>query len=69
MLNKKPRDRITLPQIKKHPFFEGINWQMLERKLITPPVFLTLEDEDSAENGLHGADAEEKEFLNQLDGE
>ena len=42
---------------------------MLERKLITPPVFLTLEDEDSAENGLHGADAEEKEFLNQLDGE
>ena len=32
MLNKKPSARITIAHIKKHIFFEGLNWDKLAKK-------------------------------------
>jgi len=31
--------------MKLHPFFKSIKWTLLEKKLITPPVILTMEDD------------------------
>ena len=44
MLNKKPRERITIAQIKAHPFFKDINWKKLAERKVVPPVFLRMED-------------------------
>ena len=62
MLNKKPNQRITIAQMKQHPFFKSINWQRLERKQVPPPVLLTM-DEDDVEKELVPED-EEEQFLN-----
>jgi len=45
MLNKKPSERISIAQMKQHPFFSTINWTLLEKKQINPPVFLTMEED------------------------
>ena len=38
LLEKNPADRFTNPEfIKRHPFFEGIDWDALYRKKIPPP--------------------------------
>ena len=42
MLDKKPKKRITIQKLKTHPFFAEINWEMLLKKKIRPPVILTL---------------------------
>lgn len=38
LLTKKPSQRLTDPEmIKKHPFFSGIDWTLLQKKVLTPP--------------------------------
>lgn len=37
MLEKDPAERITIPQLKKHPFFSGMSWDDIFNKL-TPPI-------------------------------
>jgi len=32
--------------MRQHPFFKMISWTHLERKLISPPVILNMDDED-----------------------
>lgn len=65
MLNKKPRGRITIQQIKQHAFFRGFDWQLLLDKKVSPPVHLVKNEEDSnASDLLKGADDEEQAFLN-----
>lgn len=40
MLNKDPKKRPTLEQLMKDPFFDEIDWELLENKLIDPPSIL-----------------------------
>ena len=47
--------------MKQHPFFSSIHWTHLEKKLITPPVFLTMDEED--ERRADQDDDEEAKFL------
>ena len=49
MLNKKPRERITISQMKTHPFFNGINWKLLAERKVTPPPLSRLEEQDDTE--------------------
>ena len=52
--------------MKQHPFFAVINWSHLERKIITPPVILNMDDDEDGmkeEFGQQPEDEEEK-FLN-----
>ena len=46
MLNKNPKQRITIPEIKKHPFFAILDWNRLMRREITPPVLLSMDDDE-----------------------
>ena len=50
MLNKKPSARITINQMKQHPFFKSIDWNLLVKKRITPPVHLSMEEEEEGDN-------------------
>jgi len=45
-------------EIKRHPFFKGLDWARLERREMEPPVLLTMEDEP---------DNEELEYLKQVE--
>ena len=40
MLNKDPKKRPSMDQLKKDPFFEGIDWSKLEQKKYKPPTKL-----------------------------
>jgi len=64
MLQKKPGNRITIPQIKEHAFFGGLDWQKLYEKRIAPPIHLSLDGDGISEPVLAGADDEESAFLN-----
>jgi len=35
-MNKKPNKRLSIPQIKKHAFFKGINWDQVLLKKYEP---------------------------------
>lgn len=35
-MEKNPKKRLTMSEIKKHPFFSGIDWKKLERKEYEP---------------------------------
>jgi serine/threonine protein kinase len=48
MLNKDPKKRPTLDDLMKDPFFEGIDWDKLEKKQLQPPVVLKKEAKESA---------------------
>ena len=37
LIEKKPEKRIGIKEIKQHPWFSSINWQLLEKGLIPPP--------------------------------
>jgi len=63
MLNKKPSQRITIAQMKQHPFFATINWDLLAQKKIKPPVVLSMDDEDVQKEAAPDENEEEK-FLN-----
>ena len=49
--------------MKQHPFFSSIKWTLLEKKLINPPVILTMED-DLELKGKPFEKDEEAKFLN-----
>eukprot|EP00826_Nyctotherus_ovalis_P019162 TRINITY_DN1585_c0_g1_i2.p1 TRINITY_DN1585_c0_g1~~TRINITY_DN1585_c0_g1_i2.p1 ORF type:complete len:582 (+),score=143.91 TRINITY_DN1585_c0_g1_i2:687-2432(+) len=38
LLDRNPSTRITLPELKQHPFFEKINWDDVYHKKIVPPI-------------------------------
>lgn len=40
MLHKEPQRRPTIEQVKKDPFFSGINWDLLTLKRYRPPIKL-----------------------------
>jgi len=46
MLNKNPAKRITIPQVKEHPFFKTINWEDLAAQKVAPPLILSSKDCD-----------------------
>lgn len=50
--------------MKLHPFFKSIKWTLLEKKLITPPVILTMEDDLEQQRVKHLEEDEEAKFLN-----
>ena len=65
MLEKKPKDRITIANIKSHSFFRTIDWHKMEKKRLKPPIHLSLDDEDSTKaSGMAVEDVEEQAFLN-----
>jgi len=52
LLNKNPKQRIGVKdksEIKRHPFFKGIDWEKLLDREIKPPIHLKLEDTDQDE--------------------
>jgi hypothetical protein len=63
MLHKNPKQRITIPEMKRHPFFAGINWMKLMKRELSPPIVLRMDDSEVEA----GADPEEAKFLKQLD--
>lgn len=46
MLHKDHRKRIVGENIKKHPFFNGLNWTELEKQNVEPPFFFDDIDEE-----------------------
>jgi len=40
LLERDPAKRITLLELKRHPFFEGINWEDILNKRVAPPFTL-----------------------------
>eukprot|EP01130_Rhizamoeba_saxonica_P008692 TRINITY_DN3509_c0_g1_i1.p1 TRINITY_DN3509_c0_g1~~TRINITY_DN3509_c0_g1_i1.p1 ORF type:complete len:308 (-),score=67.83 TRINITY_DN3509_c0_g1_i1:55-978(-) len=45
LLNKDPYQRAGGPAIREHPFFEGIDWDLLEARKLTPPWKPNVKDE------------------------
>jgi hypothetical protein len=49
LLRMEPKDRIGYPDnaraIKSHKFFEGIDWELLVEKKVTPPFVPSVKDE------------------------
>lgn len=63
MLNRNSKQRITIPEMKKHPFFANINWAKLAAKEVPPPVVLSMDDSDDV-----GAEQnEEAAYLNSIE--
>lgn len=61
LLNKNPKQRLGVQdknEIKKHPFFKGIDWNKLYNRDIQPPIHLKMEEE---------GDNEEIQYLKQLE--
>lgn len=63
MLERDPQKRITLPELKKELFFKEIDWELIEKKEVEPPIDATdfvHESEEKDEN-------EENEEDNKVD--
>jgi serine/threonine protein kinase len=57
LLDRDPSRRFNADACKSHPFFEGIDWQKLEKKEIIPPfVPESTEDERYFDEGFTGED-------------
>ena len=71
MLNKRPRERITIDQIKSHPFFNGIDWDKLADKKEEPPIMLIMDElnESQATIDQFNTMTEEEQFLSKTKGE
>jgi serine/threonine protein kinase len=54
MLSKNPASRITIPNVKLHPYFKDIDWELLAQKKVNPPILLTTEQDKN-----QGVDEEE----------
>ncbi|TFY81822.1 hypothetical protein EWM64_g2195 [Hericium alpestre] len=39
LLDKNPETRITLENVKTHPFFRNLDWEMMQRREWTPPIY------------------------------
>ena len=56
MLSRKARDRLgvnDMSQIKRHRFFEGLDWDALQKRQFSPPILRTqssIQKEDELEN-------------------
>ncbi|KAF8068052.1 kinase-like domain-containing protein [Lyophyllum atratum] len=37
LLQKDPEDRLRLTELEEHPFFEGVNWPLMEKRAIPAP--------------------------------
>jgi serine/threonine protein kinase len=48
LLNKDPSKRPTMAQLKKDPYFEGIDWEKLAHKKYRPPIKLGKPDKTSS---------------------
>jgi len=51
-LNKNPKSRIGVNdknELKRHPFFRGLDWQKLSKREIDPPIQLAMDEEDDDE--------------------
>ena len=60
MLNRNPVQRITINEMKRHPFFAKIDWNKLARREVPPPIVLSMDDSEEAEDH---EDDEESKFL------
>ena len=38
LLQKEPQNRISLPELKEHPFFAGVNWAEIPQRNNPPPL-------------------------------
>lgn len=47
LLHKKPEKRLVGPPLRAHPFFEGTDWEALERLEVTPPFIPPSNDEEN----------------------
>ena len=36
-------------EIKRHPFFKGIDWKKMMKREITPPIYLSMEESEENE--------------------
>lgn len=64
-MNKNPKSRIGVidkGEIKRHPFFKGIDWTKLYARETNPPVHLRMDDESGNEDYL-----EEMQYLKQVE--
>ncbi len=54
LLNRNPKHRLgakrDAQELKEHPFFDGIDWDALARKEITPPFKPVVESDESVNN-------------------
>lgn len=50
LLERDPKKRLTIEQVKKHSFFSSIDWEKLARLEITPPVRPEQEDSEISED-------------------
>ncbi|KAF5363555.1 hypothetical protein D9756_000848 [Leucocoprinus leucothites] len=54
LLNRNPKHRLgakrDAAELKEHPFFSGIDWNLLARKEITPPFKPVVESDESVNN-------------------
>jgi len=69
MLSKNPVSRITIPNVKQHPYFKDIDWELLAQKKINPPILLTTDQDKN--QGLDEEDAflkmDKKQIINHND--
>ena len=50
VLVKEPEDRLTVKEIKKHPFFRNLNWSQLAQRRVTPPFTPKITSETDVSN-------------------
>lgn len=54
LLNRNPQNRLgarhDAAELKEHPFFKSINWELLYRKQITPPFKPIVDSDESVAN-------------------
>jgi hypothetical protein len=54
LLNRNPQNRLGAKrgaaELKEHPFFKSINWDLLAKKQITPPFKPIVDSDESTAN-------------------
>jgi len=65
LLCKDPNKRFGIydkGEIKRHKFFKGINWELLEKKEVKPPIDLVKIKKDNEKRNLNDSDFGKKNF-------